>query len=113
MQRIISEHDVREYLDQKMVAHADLGYRYLLLAIMLLAKGKVPRETFMVKNLYGKVANECAVSETQVERNIRLSIAKAAVRSGYVGCHITNKEFIACAYDELLDRVSANEYCCV
>ena len=101
MQSDIAEKDIRSYLDDRKIAHADLGFGYLITAIQTLASGRVKRKGFKAKDVYQLVAEEHHASEACIERAIRATIRKGAKRDGHPGIHQTNKEFIACAIDAL------------
>lgn len=101
MQAQVTEKSVRSYLDQKNIAHADLGYGYLVSAISLLVMGEVSRADFKAQTLYKIISAGNGTSPTSVERAIRSSIRKGANRNGEQQLHVTNKEFIAYAADVL------------
>ena len=57
MSLAINEKKICGYLDEKHIAHKDLGYSYLVSAIKLLCKEKTPR-CFKANDVYAAVAEE-------------------------------------------------------
>ena len=100
MSLAINEKKICGYLDEKHIAHKDLGYSYLVSAIKLLCKEKTPR-CFKANDVYAAVAEEYHATTARVERAIRSSISRSITRSATTDSHITNKEFIARAVDVL------------
>lgn len=101
MQSGITETDIRSYLDELKIAHADLGFGYLITAIQTLLSGRIKRAGFKAQDVYQVVAKEHHASEACIERAIRAAIRKGSKRDGHPNWHRTNKEFIACAVDAL------------
>lgn len=98
----ISEAVIRKYLAEKDIAHADLGHRYLIYGIRQLTDGTFDRHSFLVWDIYESTAEEYLTKPECVERAIRASIRKSVRHDGQPSKHRTNKEFIACAADELM-----------
>ncbi len=100
MSLVINEKKICDYLDERHIAHKDLGYSYLFSAIKALCKEKTPR-CFKANDVYAAVAIEYQATTARVERAIRSSISRSITRSATENAHITNKEFIARAVDAL------------
>ncbi|MBP8641049.1 MAG: hypothetical protein KBI01_09175 [Oscillospiraceae bacterium] len=81
---------INNYLEDKGIKHSNLGFRYLLTAILLGIDS--PSGYKRITDMYETVATVHHTDAAAVEHAIRYSISKK---------NITNKEFITKAVDEL------------
>ena len=102
MMNTVSETMIRQYLNDRHIAHADRGYRYLVCGIRMLTAEVVDAKAFIVGVLYERIAEEYGTKPSCVERDIRTSIRKGFKRDGHPHLRCTNKEFLAQARDELV-----------
>lgn len=94
MASVIRNSQISQYLDKEGIAHANLGYKFLMTGIRLLLDEKVMRGETM--ELYKKIGEIYGTDVGTVERSIRSS-----VRGSYaVGT--PNREFFAKACDNLI-----------
>lgn len=91
---VISNRRINDYLDSWGVAHANKGFRYLMVGIRLLLDEKADRSAVM--ELYDLIGNACGTNGSLVERAIRESIKSSKARG------MPNREFFARAVDTLV-----------
>jgi len=102
MMNTVSEAMIRQYLNDRHIAHADRGYRYLVSGIRILTAEAAEAKAFVVSSLYERIAEEYDTKPSCVERDIRTSIRKGFKRDEHPNLSSTNKEFLAQACDELV-----------
>ena len=81
---------INNYLEEQGIRHSNLGFRYLITAILLGVES--PSTYKRITDMYERIACIHLTEASAVEHAIRYSISKKG---------ITNKEFIAKAVDEL------------
>lgn len=91
---VITNSKINEYLDRWAIAHANKGFRYLMVGIRLLLDEKADRSAVM--ELYGQIGDICGTTGSLVERGIRESIRNSKA------CGMPNREFFARAVDTLI-----------
>lgn len=87
---MVDTKEINSYLEDKGIKHSNLGFRYLLTAILLGIDS--PSIYKRITDMYETIATIHHTDAAAVEHAIRYSVSKK---------NITNKEFIAKAVDEL------------
>lgn len=95
----ISNKAISDYLGEKGVSHAKIGYKYLMLAIRAMLDGKVDR--YNVRSIYMYVSAQTGVHYGSIDKSMRTVLQK-------VPDPIDNKEFLNRALDDLLLSEDAN-----
>ena len=93
----LQDSTINLYLNNKGVKKSNKGYIFLVDAIRLAAG--TPTSLLKVTELYTIIAFSYGIEPHNVERGIRYAIS---------GLGVTNKEFIACAADEIFRNFTAN-----
>ncbi|MBP8640322.1 MAG: hypothetical protein KBI01_05415 [Oscillospiraceae bacterium] len=94
----IQDSSINLYLNNKGVKKSNKGYIFLVDAIRLMAGS--PKALVKVTELYTIIALSYGIEPHSVERGIRYAIS---------GMGTTNKEFISCAVEDLINNHSLRE----
>lgn len=101
MPSVIRNKQISEYLDKEGIAHANLGYKFLMTGIRLILDERVVRGETM--DLYKEIAAIYDTDVSTVERSIRGSIR------GSYAVGTPNREFFTKACDNLIFENSESD----
>lgn len=95
----ISNKAISDYLGEKGISHAKIGYKYLMLAIRAMLDGKVDR--YNVRSIYIYVSTQTGIHYGSIDKSMRTVILETPTP-------VNNKEFLNRALDDLLLSEDAN-----